>query len=264
MSVHVLVPVDADGEWFRPSLGTRNGFKIGDKKTKSEYSVESYWEALQHLSRMTTPKWRRKTNNANVKAREWLPKPLDQLEAELASNARIPKQPPCPMELQVVQQAASERLSLPASSEEPEATGPPIAPEFDRAILDDARTTRVASIKARQGQPEFRSQLLKAYSGRCAFSGCGVTEVLEAAHLVAHTGRKSNTVNNGLILRADIHSLFDQGLIDIDEDNWTVKVSTCLMHSEYGKLHGKAVLLPGSPADRPWVEAIRRRRDSFP
>ncbi len=49
--------------------------------------------------------------------------------------------------------------------------------------------------------------LLKAYSGRCAVTGCDAEPALEAAHLRPYKGPESNTAANGLLLRSDIHTL---------------------------------------------------------
>lgn len=73
-------------------------------------------------------------------------------------------------------------------------------------------------IKTRRGQPEFRQALLEAYGGRCCFSGCTATEVLEAAHIIAHAEITDYSINNGLLLRADLHTLFDLHLIGVDGD----------------------------------------------
>ena len=50
---------------------------------------------------------------------------------------------------------------------------------------------------------------MDAYGGRCAITGYDVEEALQAAHIVPYLGPQSNTVNNGLLLRADVHNLFD-------------------------------------------------------
>ena len=56
--------------------------------------------------------------------------------------------------------------------------------DFDPSDDTDARNRIAATIVQRRGQAKFRQDLLDAYGGRCAISGCTVESVLEAAHIV--------------------------------------------------------------------------------
>jgi hypothetical protein len=131
----------------------------------------------------------------------------------------------------------------------------PVAP----TSLDDARRKVLAEIARRQGQPAFRSALMAAYGGRCAVSGCAVAEVLEAAHIVPYLGPHTNGVTNGLLLRSDIHSLFDLGLLTIDPEGFTVRVAPQLTGSSYGELDGRTLRLPADPKQRPGAAAFADR-----
>jgi hypothetical protein len=102
----------------------------------------------------------------------------------------------------------------------------------------DARERIAASIAYRRGQPKFRTGLLSVYEGRCAITGCDVKETLEAAHIIPYKGDHTNTLANGLLLRADIHTLFDLGLIAIDTTTMTVILAATLANTEYGTLNG--------------------------
>ena len=75
------------------------------------------------------------------------------------------------------------------------------AGEFDPDDVKDARRWVLASIARRQGQPEFRKQLLALYGGRCAVTGSRVEAVLEAAHIIGYKGPETNRPQNGLLLR---------------------------------------------------------------
>ena len=79
-------------------------------------------------------------------------------------------------------------------------------------------------IRLRQGQPAFRSRLLAAYGRRCAVTGTDVTETLEAAHIRPYAGGGGMETSNGLLLRADLHTLFDLRLLAVDTEHWTVVV----------------------------------------
>jgi hypothetical protein len=88
---------------------------------------------------------------------------------------------------------------------------------FSPLDVIDARRKIMASIVQRRGQRTFRESLMKAYDGRCAISGCPVPQILEAAHIFPYRGDATNDVTNGLLLRSDLHTLFDCGLIAVDE-----------------------------------------------
>jgi predicted restriction endonuclease len=96
--------------------------------------------------------------------------------------------------------------------------------EFNPADLEDARERVAGEISKRRGQPAFRRKLLKIYGNRCAITGCNAVEVLEACHIVPYLGPKTNHPSNGLVLRADLHTLFDLGLVTIDPQNMSVRV----------------------------------------
>lgn len=76
----------------------------------------------------------------------------------------------------------------------------------------------LSSIKVRRGQPKFRKLLLEAFAGQCAVTGCAIEDVLEAAHIIPHTEKVNYSVSNGLLLRADVHTLFDLNLIKINQN----------------------------------------------
>jgi hypothetical protein len=76
----------------------------------------------------------------------------------------------------------------------------------DSGTLDDdydARLRVYRQIVSRRGQSGFRAALLEADQGQCAITGCDAAAALEGAHLRPYQGPESNTVTNGLLLRAD-------------------------------------------------------------
>ena len=114
---------------------------------------------------------------------------------------------------------------------------------FDPTSLVDGRKKIFKNMFQRRGQPDFRKKLLKAYDSKCAVSGCDVEEVLEAAHIMSYLGASTNHVTNGLLLRADIHTLFDIGDLKIDS-NGTITVNEKLSGSIYGQFNKKKISLP--------------------
>lgn len=128
--------------------------------------------------------------------------------------------------------------------------------EAEQASIEDIN--RLVAIKTRRGQPEFRRALLKAYDGRCCITGCNVEDVLEAAHIISHSEETNYLVMNGLLLRADIHTLFDLHLIRIDERN-RIMVSVKLKESDYQKFDGLSIRLPSKLYERPKQDFLLRR-----
>ena len=88
--------------------------------------------------------------------------------------------------------------------------------EFAGQSATDDEKARYALRRERLGQQWFRKQLIAAYDGRCAVSGCGVNEALEAAHIENYSGPKSQVASNGILLRRDFHALFDAHLISFE------------------------------------------------
>ena len=119
-------------------------------------------------------------------------------------------------------------------------------PAYDPTSAVNERERAVRAIRIRRGQPAFRAALLAAYGGRCA-----VEDVLEAAHISPYNGPSSNDVTNGLLLRADIHTLFDCGLLAFEPGTRRVALADGLKGSDYAYLAGRPLREPGDPAHRP-------------
>jgi hypothetical protein len=115
---------------------------------------------------------------------------------------------------------------------------------FEPTGHEDARERVLRAVVRRQGQPKFRASLIAAYEGRCAITSCRILVILEAAHVTPYLGPHTNSVGNGLLLRADIHTLWDLGLIAIHPQSMTVAVSPHLHDRGYRALHGGQVFQP--------------------
>ncbi len=126
--------------------------------------------------------------------------------------------------------------------------------------ITDARDRIIASIVRRRGQPEFRHVLLEAYGKRCAITDCNAEDALEAAHIVPYNGTETNIPSNGLLLRSDIHTLFDLGLLVVDTSDMTVLVSPILAATVYHSLAGKSLRVPKDPRLAPNIKALDNHR----
>jgi putative restriction endonuclease len=149
-------------------------------------------------------------------------------------------------------EAEAERMAWPDTSPEP-------PPDNDY----DARVRVLAEIARRQGQPAFRARLLAAYDGRCAVTGCNVPDALEAAHLRPYRGPASNTVTNGILLRADLHTLLDKQLIAIHPESRSLELSRGLQGTAYSSMAGKRISDPQDPAAAPPAELLHQSWTEF-
>lgn len=115
--------------------------------------------------------------------------------------------------------------------------------------------------RARLGQGAFRILVTDAYHRRCAVTGERTLPALEAAHIKAHSESGPNRTDNGLLLRADLHRLFDDGYVTLDDDLRFV-VSPRVREEfhngrEYYHFHGQSLKnLPATDTERPAREFI--------
>jgi putative restriction endonuclease len=106
----------------------------------------------------------------------------------------------------------------------------------------------------RLAQHAFKEVLLTAYHGRCSITGSKIRPALQGAHIrpVAAGGR--NRLDNGLLLRADVHAMFDGGYLGVDP-SFRLRVSPRL-RNEFGNgeqfyaKEGEVITLPDRKGDR--------------
>ncbi|MGY0574198.1 HNH endonuclease [Bradyrhizobium sp. RDM12] len=138
------------------------------------------------------------------------------------------------------------------------------APAVDLVTADDVerrreidRLERIA--KHRPEQVRFRSELFSIYNGACAVTGCTIPEALQAAHLETLDGKDINDPCNGILLRADIHELFDAGLLSLSRDGLNIEISELLTDDYYLGFQGRPVFRPPSFApSEAHIDAHRR------
>lgn len=116
----------------------------------------------------------------------------------------------------------------------------------DKIAEEDERVRRFGLSVVRPGQGTFKNALLSAYEGRCAVTGCPLGALLDAAHISPHRGAQSDVAHNGLLLRKDLHALFDAGLMTFVYET-PASLRTCVHPSAgepYVELDGKFIDLP--------------------
>ena len=106
---------------------------------------------------------------------------------------------------------------------------------------DDFTEKQYYARTIRKGQPKLREALLEAYNNSCTISGHGPTNVLEACHIVPHNVSGNNQLDNGLLLRSDLHCLFDDGLLKINPKTYKIEIDDSLSDSPYHKFQGQEI-----------------------
>jgi hypothetical protein len=120
------------------------------------------------------------------------------------------------------------------------------------------RQRRLLELATRPNQQAFREQIRSNYGGRCAVTGCTTPAAFEAAHISTCKGRDDNSPTNGILLRSDIHALFDRLLITLSADVTTIDVSPELDDPSYAFLRTAAVARPAeAPPSKEHIQAHR-------
>lgn len=122
-----------------------------------------------------------------------------------------------------------------------------------------------ALVRPRLGQGSFRVLITDTYERRCAMTGERALPVLEAAHIRPVTGGGQHRVDNGLLLRSDLHRLFDRGYVTVTPD-FKVRVSRRLKADfdngePYYPLDGHIIRLPEGEDRRPRREFLEWHGD---
>jgi len=118
----------------------------------------------------------------------------------------------------------------------------PAAPSVSPIELDlEERAARFASVEVRSQQKAFREAVFRACAGRCVVSGCDVPEALEAAHLLGRAWREGhNNETDGVLLRRDLHTLYDRELLRVCAEGLVEFDSRVIDY--YREFHGRRLL----------------------
>ncbi len=118
----------------------------------------------------------------------------------------------------------------------------------------------------RLGQSAFQAQVLSAYHRKCAITGTKIWPALEAAHIRPVTRGGEHRLDNGLLLRSDVHTMFDRGYLGVDPSH-RLLVSPRL-RDEFGNGEkfcaqaGQVIALPDRKVDRPHREFLEWHLDT--
>ncbi len=98
------------------------------------------------------------------------------------------------------------------------------------------------AILARRGQRPLRYALLQAYGNHCAITGACPKDLLEVAYIAPFPTGDVNSVENAMLLRADIHTLWDLNLIGVDPQDLSIHIAKRLRGSTYENLCGRTIV----------------------
>ena len=136
------------------------------------------------------------------------------------------------------------------------------------AAVENARYGEPMLVRPRLGQGTFRVIVTDAYERRCTITGERTLPVLEAAHIKPYSSGGPHEPENGLLLRSDLHTLFDQGYMTVDADQFKVVVSSRIREEfengrDYYHLHGRAIRLPRESYSLPSREYLAFHNSLF-
>lgn len=117
----------------------------------------------------------------------------------------------------------------------------PSSPAPADSAMDGKRVEQVLRV-IRDGQADFRKRLIEHYGAVCMVTGTSHASVIDAAHITPYNGTSTNTLSNGLLLRKDIHALFDAGLLLVSP-TLVVSVSRAISDACYRDLDGRPLTL---------------------
>jgi HNH endonuclease len=163
-----------------------------------------------------------------------------------------------------VRAAATRAQHIPSSAVELLAEDGALTPTSDadefKPQTEDRRKLVERQIRERRGQTQFRNDLRARYGDRCQVSGCEILAILEAAHISPFRGEEDHHPANGLLLRADIHTLFDLDLLGVEPATLEVRLHPGAV-GEYGRFEGTPLRCRGDC--RPSYEPLLRRYSEF-
>jgi hypothetical protein len=118
----------------------------------------------------------------------------------------------------------------------------PLSLQSTKSYIENAPDDEIEKIQAlinqRKNQSKFRKNLFHIYQAKCAISGVSAPQALIAAHILNHAASGINSNDNGILLRSDLHDLFDAGLLKIHPMSLTVHLDPSLCDSYYSQYNG--------------------------
>jgi HNH endonuclease len=142
------------------------------------------------------------------------------------------------------------------------------APALDESVAAAAqRYGKPQVVLPRLGQGSFRLIVADAYEGRCALSSSRILHVLDSAHIKPYASSGTHSPTNGMLLRQDIHTLFDLGYVTVTSE-YKVEISKKMKEEfengiEYRSMHGSQIHLPKIEQFRPSAKMLEWHNENI-
>jgi putative restriction endonuclease len=141
---------------------------------------------------------------------------------------------------------------------------PPISQE-EVAAIDGPMFGQPREVRPRLGQGAFKALVHGAYRDRCSVTGHRIRPTLQAAHILPVGKGGEHRIDNGLLLRSDVHTMFDRGYIGVDP-SYKLHVSRRLRDEfgngdEFYEREGSVIALPEREVDKPNTEFLTWHMD---
>ena len=134
-----------------------------------------------------------------------------------------------------------------------------VIPNFHKTVsAKTPQTYQIVKRLARQRQYKFRQKAIETFFGRCAITGCSDIQALEAAHVTPFSEDGNDKPTNSLLLRADLHRLFDSDLLAVNPVDGKVTFSASIV--SYSELSDRVINLPNNAAN---LDAFQARWKAF-
>ena len=135
------------------------------------------------------------------------------------------------------------------------------------AAVDTARFGKPQLVTPRLGQGSFRLLVADAYQRRCTMTAERTFPALEAAHIHRYSRGGDHSLSNGLLLRSDLHKLFDLGYVSIEPGTLKIRVSRKIREEfengrDYYRLDGQQLRQPENPLAFPSLEKLHNHYES--
>lgn len=137
----------------------------------------------------------------------------------------------------------------------------PVPVPDESVVIANEKYGKPQLVLPRLGQGAFRMIVADYYQRRCAISSSHIIHILDAAHIKPYsTAGGTHSPANGILLRQDIHTLFDRGYLTVTPE-YRVEVSKRMREEfnngvEYYAMHGKRINLPTVEQFRPFTEHL--------
>lgn len=134
------------------------------------------------------------------------------------------------------------------------------------AAQESSRFGKPQLVAPRLGQGSFRVLVTDAYRYRCAMTNERTLPVLEAAHIRPYSDGGEHELSNGLLLRSDLHKLFDLGYLTVEPTYMTIMVSQRIRQEyengrDYYALHGRQLAQPENALAIPSTTSLNYHAD---